>query len=452
LSEHVSFPKVGGAVTAWKDDILVLDRLGDLYSVSKDQEVRKLSFPPLPNDISSYVRSGGRLDSSMFRAHDLKVVADGSMLVVSHDSFDPTTGLVRMTVSAIGVDKDSLTPTGQWEPLYYGDWARKGPTNASGGKLAVLNEDELLLSVGVYDHQMKTRSTNEASSLGTIVAIRLSTREARIFSRGHRNPQGLTVTTQGSVLSTEQGPVGGDELNEIREGHDYGWPFATLGTDYFTYGWRHEGVVGTHAKFVMPLFAWVPSIAPAGLIQVEGFDERWNGDLLAGSLKGLSVFRLRRDRGRILYSEQIWIGQRIRDIAQTDDGRIVLWTDDSRLLFLSVDKERLEHNRRMPVVSEALESKCMYCHHFGPTSPAHTAPSLSSLFGRRIAADNFRYSAALQAKDGAWTEAELRRFLTNTEAFASGTIMPPQHLAPHEIEEIVAALKDISALGEARAR
>jgi cytochrome c2 len=175
----------------------------------------------------------------------------------------------------------------------------------------------------------------------------------------------------------------------------------------------------------MPLFAWVPSIAPTNVIEVKSFDRRWNGDLLVGSLKAMSLFRFRRTEGRVLYAEPIWIGQRIRDLAQLRDGTIVLWTDDSDLLFLSVDGKELSRNERPAIrVSQDLNNACMYCHHFGPTSPSDFAPSLTDLFGREIASDNFRYSAGLRAKQGTWTEEALREFLRDPSGFAEGTVMP----------------------------
>ena len=104
-----------------------------------------------------------------------------------------------------------------------------------------------------------------------------------------------------------------------------------------------------HGGYQAPIFAWVPSVAVSSLLQVQRFDRRWDGDLLVASLKAQSLFRLRLHRGSVLYSEPIWIGQRIRDIAQLQDGTIVLWTDDTELQFMSVDRQRLEQNKRTPM-------------------------------------------------------------------------------------------------------
>ena len=219
----------------------------------------------------------------------------------------------------------------------------------------------------------------------------------------------MTFTKSGELLSTEHGERGGDELNLITEGSNYGWPNVTLGTEYDNYNWRKIGdfpvgksLPGSHTGYKAPLFAWLPSIATSQLIEVNNFDERWNGDLLVGSLKASSLYRLRLEAGRVLYSEPIFIGQRIRDITQMTNGTIILWTDDTQLLFLTVDKDQLAFNRRDPVVvSDALvTNNCMTCHHLGPTKSGDFAPTLSNLLNRPIASDTFRYSPGLRAKSG----------------------------------------------------
>ena len=195
------------------------------------------------------------------------------------------------------------------------------------------------------------------------------------------------------------------------------------------------------------MFAWVPSVGLSNLIQVSGFDPRWDGDLLLGSLKAVSLFRVRFERERVLYVEPIWIGQRIRDIAQTENGDIALWTDDSQLLFISVDRSRLAQNvRPNKQANSTISDACMYCHHFGPTNVSDFAPTLSDLFDRRIASDNYRYSAGLRNKEGAWTEEALRQFLRNPAEFANGTSMPKPNIDEDQLDEVIAGLKQNSDL------
>lgn len=312
-----------------------------------------------------------------------------------------------------------------------------------GGRLAVKESRKLYLSVGTYADSSKL-AQDPASLFGKIIEIDINSDSHRIISLGHRNPQGLAVTSSGALFSTEHGPRGGDELNLITEGSNYGWPNVSLGTGYDGYDLLDHAMVGKHSGYQSPVFAWVPTIGASNLIEVRGFDERWDGDLLVASLKANSLFRLRVEGTRVVYAEPIWVGQRIRDILQLKDGTIVLWTDNAQLLFVSVDREGLVENLRLSMkASENLHGACMYCHHFGPTTPADFAPTLSNIFSRKIGSDNFHYSEALRTKEGHWTEKSLKEFLSNPAKFANGTAMPPLNMSDEMITEVVEVLGGI---------
>jgi cytochrome c2 len=307
--------------------------------------------------------------------------------------------------------------------------------------MAADTSGNIYLTIGVFQINGTDIAQSDAKLLGKIIKIDTAKGTWTTISKGHRNPQGLLITANGEIWSTEHGPAGGDELNRIVAGANYGWPRVTLGTEYGRYSWELTGPVGRHDGYEAPVFAWLPSIAASNLIEIKDFDPRWNGDFLVSSLKAQSLYRLRLDKGHVIYFESLWIGQRIRDITQLVDGTIALWTDDSQVLFLTVDRERLASNRRWPVaLGETIVSSCMYCHHFGPTTSSDPAPSLSHLFGREIASDNYRYSAALR-RDGKWTEGALKQFLADPKRFASGTSMPSLALTPEQIDEVVATLK-----------
>lgn len=437
LSEHYAIPKTGGAIAAVGQALIVMDRLGNFYSYRPGKGVEKLPFPSLPNNIAEYARrSDARIDDRNFRAHSARYSPTLKLLAVSHELFDTSTEATRLAVSVIGVDEASLTASGSWETIYRSDAEPGDPSDMAGGALAFASGNSIYLAVG--DYWKPNFVQDPGSSFGKIVEINIATRQVRNLTLGHRNPQGLTVTKNGHLLSTEQGPAGGDELNHIVEGSNYGWPKVTLGTEYGVYKGLQKARDGRHEGYKKPIFAWLPSIAVSKLLQVDGFHPSWDGDLLASSLKGQTLFRLRLDGMHVLYAEPIYIGQRIRDVAQLAGGTIALWTDDTRLLFLSVDRPRLAGGLRSPQIHDTLRYACMLCHHFGPTSPSDSAPSLSNLLNRRIASDNFRYSAALRSKgDAVWTEENLRKFLTDTNQFASGTTMAPQKLTPDDIDEII---------------
>ena len=445
LSDVLPAPKTGGAIAAIGNKVIVLDRLGNLYlALPAGKRFSRLAFPPLPNNVTDYLRTpDALLDENRFRAYDIEYIHSAKLLVVSHEAFDRRIGKSRLTVSAIGVDEQTLSPTSSWTTLFQADPEVDGPNVEAGGRLTS-KDGHLYLTIGGYDIKSEKILDDPGCDFGTIVELDLGTHANRILSRGHRNAQGLVITATGQILSTEHGPSGGDELNLIREGADYGWPNVTLGTDYGTYSWR-AAPVGKHRGYQSPMFAWVPSVGLSNLIQVSGFDPRWDGDLLVASLKAVSLFRLRFEQNRVMYVEPIWIGQRIRDITQLENGTIAMWTDDTQLLYITVDRTRLDQNvRPNKQANSTMNDACMYCHHFGPTNTSDFAPTLSGLFDRRIASDNYRYSGGLRSKEGAWTEEALRQFLRNPAEFANGTAMPRPNLDEEHLEEVIAGLRQNS--------
>jgi glucose/arabinose dehydrogenase len=439
--------------------VIILDRLGGLYRYDLTTEAfARLQIPRLPNNLEAYIhhRPDSRHDladansKDEFRAYDVVFLSDRKELAVSYDKYDATLDKLNTAVSVIPIDIVTLDATGDWEQFFISDPHEPTTSWSGGGRMAYRGDGKLYLAVG--DHEVLTDpnlSQDPSTTFGKIVEIDRSAKRSRNFTSGNRNPQGLTFTKSGELLSTEHGEHGGDELNLITEGSNYGWPNVTLGTEYGNYNWEQIGgyrvgksLPGRHTGYTAPLFAWVPSIAVSQLIEVNNFDERWNGDLLLGSLKASSLYRLRLEAGRVLYSEPIFIGQRIRDITEMTNGTIVLWTDDTQLLFLTVDKDQLAINRRYPaVVSDAIvTNNCLVCHHFGPTKSGDFAPTLSNLLHRPIASDTFGYSPGLRAKSGTWTKDLLFEFLSDPTKFANGTNMPAFNLGPEQIEEIVDAL------------
>ncbi len=458
LSDAYPVPKMGGAITVVGTTVIILERLGGLYRY--DLTTRSFGMlpgiPPLPNDLEGFLvhRPGPPVNlaeapNDEFRARAVTFLSDRRELAVAHDKFDEAVGKIRTVVSLIPFDPTTLTATGTWQQIFAGDAFEYGPgANMGGGPLAYRGDGKLYLTLGDRGVSDPKVAEDPNTTFGKIIEIDLTTNKSRLFTKGHRNPLGLTFIKSGQLLSTENGPYGGDELNVITEGSDYGAPNVTLGTDYNSYDWpAGTSVVGRHAGYKAPLFAWVPGIAPTQLIEVNNFSPRWDGDLLIGTLKASSLYRLRLEDGRVLYSERIWMGQRIRDLAQTSDGIIVLWTDDTELLFVTVDQDQLAIKRRTPnVVGIMLNEVCLSCHHFGPTSPADFGPSLSNLLNRPIASDTFSFSPGFRAKQslGRWTPALLSEFLSDTFKFAPGTTMVPFQLNPAEIKDVVDVLVQAS--------
>jgi aldose sugar dehydrogenase len=149
-----------------------------------------------------------------------------------------------------------------------------------------------------------------------------------IFSYGHRNPQGLAVHPEtGAVWVEEHGPRGGDEVNVVRAGANYGWPVITYGRAYsglpMGEGSEKEGME-------QPLHYWVPSISPSGMAFYGGDAfPAWQGDLFVGALSGELLARLELDGEQVVAEERLLEGVlgRIRDVRVGPDGYLYLLTD-----------------------------------------------------------------------------------------------------------------------------
>jgi aldose sugar dehydrogenase len=154
---------------------------------------------------------------------------------------------------------------------------------------------------------------------------------AEKFDLGHRNMQGAALHPRtGELWTHEHGPQGGDEINIVRAGVNYGWPVITYGVNYGTGTKIGEG---THKPgMAQPLYYWVPSIAPSGMAFYTGDKlPGWKGDLFVGALKDRMLVRLRLDGDKVVKEERLLKGVlgRIRDVRMGPDGFLYLLTDDS---------------------------------------------------------------------------------------------------------------------------
>jgi glucose/arabinose dehydrogenase len=158
---------------------------------------------------------------------------------------------------------------------------------------------------------------------------------AQIWSLGHRNPLGLAFAPDGRLWEDEMGPRGGDEVNLILPGRNYGWPRVSNGSHYDGRDIPdHRPGVG----FVAPKVWWIPSVSPSGLIIYTGtMFPQWRGDALLGALSGQAFIHVR-IRGATAEKADEWdMGARIREVEQGPDGAIYLLEDgeDGRLLRLT---------------------------------------------------------------------------------------------------------------------
>ncbi len=162
---------------------------------------------------------------------------------------------------------------------------------------------------------------------------------AEIFSYGHRNVQGAALHPgTGELWATEHGPQGGDELNLVRAGVNYGWPVITYGVNYGLGTKIGEGT--SKPGMAQPQKYWVPSPALSGMAFYEGDRfPRWRGDVLLGALRGQALIRVRLDGERVVGDEFMLVGSlpRVRDVRVGPDGYVYLLTDQPNGTLLRLE-------------------------------------------------------------------------------------------------------------------
>jgi glucose/arabinose dehydrogenase len=150
-----------------------------------------------------------------------------------------------------------------------------------------------------------------------------------IWSLGHRNVQAAAFDPQGRLWEIEHGPAGGDELNLVEKGKNYGWPLVAYGEEYS--GLPIRGAVTAREGYQQPVYYWDPVIAPSGAQFYTGdaFPD-WKGSLFVGGMKDHKLVRLTLENGRVTSEEHLLEdrGQRVRDVRQGPDGALYVVTDE----------------------------------------------------------------------------------------------------------------------------
>ena len=248
-------------------------------------------------------------------------------------------------------------------------------------------------------------------------------------------------------------------MNLIKDGNNYGWPLETYGSDYN--GAPLPSVapeaVGQHDRFVKPVWSWLPSVATSSLTYVEGFDPTWDGDILATSLRGNLLIRLRVEGERAVFAERIEMGRRIRDLVQVSDQLLAAWTDAHEVIFLRpldgghgeqfVDRyiERMEASDAFKDKMRGTVALCADCHSFSRREH-RIGPSLARAAGGPIAGTDFDgYSDALQAASGVWTHDRLVAYLDDPDAAWPGTAMPDLGIDDPAVLDAIATMLDALA-------
>lgn len=284
----------------------------------------------------------------------------GLLDIALHPNFE-TEPWVYFTYSA-GTSEANHTRVGRarWQDDALVDWEDifsveplKSGTQHFGARLTWLPDETLLVAIGdggnpplqLAGELIREQAQDLDSELGKVVRLNADGSVPadnpwgnRLWSIGHRNIQGMAIDPlTNEVWASEHGPRGGDELNRVEAGANYGWPVTSYGAEYGS--GRPVGQLPAPEDMVEPVAAWIPtSKAPSGLVIYRGdaFSE-WDGDILSGGLVTRDVRRLILEEGRVIREESIPIGQRVRDVRQGPEGSVYVLTDESNGVLMRID-------------------------------------------------------------------------------------------------------------------
>ena len=446
---------IGGAIAPYGAGYLLVTGQGDFYHLTWNAKGDSLQSRPLKLEVpigraQSVADQKDPAFAPRLRVTDLILdsLSTPVRVIVGYQHWNHDGKCITLNVSATDLDSAALSgrTSGQWHTLFESkpctELSFRFDDIETGGRLAWARDRRLFFTTGDLGFDSLAGpavSQHMDNDYGKVLL--LDGKGGReIYSIGHRNPQGLTMTRSGRLWETEHGPQGGDEINLIVKGANYGWPLVTYGTQYGLNYWPVSPDARDHGSFAEPAYVFVPSVAVSNLIELGPKQfPRWDGDLLVASLRAQQLLRVRTRGDRVVYTRATQLDRRMRDIAQGADGRIALWTDEGDILVLSMAPWERSGG-------DVYAGSCGHCHEPLGGRDASTAPTIHGVIGRAIASmPKFEYSSALRAAGGRWTTERLDAFLREPAAFAPGTPMQSWAVADsverRKLIEYIAQLK-----------
>ena len=337
-------------------DILVTERPGRLRRV-QDGQLVPVAIAGLPEIFDS--GQGGLLDVSLHPrfAHNRRV-----FFTYAHGN----TFANRTRVATAVLNGNRLR---DWQVIFEVGTSKVGGQHF-GSRLLWLPDETLLVSIGdggnppvrLNGDWIRKQAQNRRSHLGKILRFKddgsvppdnpfadSADVQQTVWSYGHRNIQGLAYDPLRSMVwASEHGALGGDELNLIRAGKNYGWPTVTFSREYFD-----GSKISPHTSkpgMVDPVAVWMTAIAPSGLVVYTGGQfEQWRGDLFVGGLKSQDIRRIDlNESGQVVGQSALRIGQRVRDVRQGPDGLLYVLTDESNGSLIRLEPVSDKESPRSP--------------------------------------------------------------------------------------------------------
>jgi glucose/arabinose dehydrogenase len=289
--------------------------------------------------LGKLIPANKRLNDSRFAITDIAVLSETKRianLLISYPRLGNNNRCVEVAVDQVRYNRQSQRVNKVKTWFVTKPCVPVSAVQHASGRFAVIDKNSAYVTIGDLGFpQINNRARR--GDLGSI--FRVSANQVMRISQGHRNAQGILLFNGRDLLAAEHGPRGGDELNLIKPGSDYGWPFVTYGEPYSSGDYVRPEKTGTHVGYVEPLKYWVPSIAPTELVQLPktGWGE-WNGQLALGTLREMSLVLMKVDTDfKVTKTEVIRVGNRIRDLEVGVSGALIATTDEGELLEIKLN-------------------------------------------------------------------------------------------------------------------
>lgn len=284
------------------------------------------------------IKATERLNDSRFAITDIGILAESATradLLISFPTYNRardcvSVHLYRYTLNL--ASKPSLTRGKLW--FKSNPCVPVSAVQHAAGRLEVIDKKSAYLTIGDLGYT-EIDNVNRRGDLGSVFKVSATTREK--ISSGHRNQQGILLIGK-DLYTSEHGPRGGDELNIIEKGVDYGWPAVTYGEPYSSGDYVRPKETGSHDGYRKPLTYWVPSVAPTELVQLNGPTwGPWSGQIVMGTLREESlIFIELLDPKKVGKMVTYPVNERIRDLEIGAQGEMIATTDSGKLLFISI--------------------------------------------------------------------------------------------------------------------
>jgi glucose/arabinose dehydrogenase len=282
--------------------------------------------------------SAERINDSRFAITDIAILSqtsDTAQLLISYPRYNRAQQCVTVVVHSYQAN------FGAQPSLKRGKlWFQSNPcvpisaVQHAAGRMEVIDSKSAYLTIGDLGYP-QIGNKSKRGNLGTVTKISAS--KTTQISAGHRNAQGILLIGK-DLYTSEHGPRGGDELNLIQQGIDYGWPTVTYGEPYSPGDYVKPTNPESHNGFRKPLTYWVPSVAPTELIQLpaESAWGQWSSAIVMGTLREQSLIFIQMvNRNKVGQMQTVNVDERIRDLDIDKTGAIIATTDSGKLLVIN---------------------------------------------------------------------------------------------------------------------